>query len=795
MQLIKVSVRALVEHFHRSGDLTMESWEQINPLEAIRAHQKVQKSRPKEYRSEVPVRFEVDESGYRLEISGRMDGLFEYTDRVVIEEIKTTRRELSLLEAEARPVHWAQAKLYAYIHAVQVDLEEVVIQLTYYQLDTRKKLELQETYVFEDLEAFFDDVVFRYVERVRALDAWRAIRDASIAAGDFPFTSFRIGQRPMAVGVYRAIRDHTQLLVEAPTGIGKTMASLFPAVKALGAGLTDKIMFLTARTTGKSVAEKAIEDLRRSEVHLRTVTLTAKEKICFNPGNACTGEDCEFARGYYDRVDGAVEELVVLEAATRTDVERAARAHAVCPFELSLELTLLADVIICDYNYAFDPRVSLRRIFLEEKFEPTFIVDEAHNLVDRARDIFSAELWRSETASLRRKVKPALPGLGRKLAKIATWFNKERRRCLEAGGLLKEEEEPETLYPLLRRFLREAEPLIPRRVSGEWPFRDDLVEFFFSVNRFLRVAEHYDRSYTTIVESSGRSELKVRLFCMDPSGQLREALAQSRSTVFCSATLSPASYFRALFGCEPESPNLQIPPPFPARNLCLMIADRVATTYREREGTIEDVVELLAAFIRGRKGNYLIFFPSYEYMSMVRAQFDPADPSVHLIEQSPGMSEEDRETFLMEFTEDRTETLVGFAVMGGVFGEAIDLVGDRLTGAAVVSVGLPGLSPERELIRDYFEHERGQGFEYAYSYPGLNRVLQASGRVIRTETDRGAVLLIDRRYNYPPYRGMLPRQWGPIRVSGPDQVQAVLARFWSLEGCPAPREETLEPGA
>lgn len=792
MPAIKVSVRALVEHFHRSGDLTMESWEQINPLEAIRAHQKVQKSRPKEYRSEVSVSFDVDESGYRLEISGRMDGLFEYADRVVIEEIKTTRRELSLLEAEARPVHWAQAKLYAYIHAAQVGLEQVGIQLTYYQLDTRKKIELQETFLFEDLERFFQDVVCRYVQRLKALDEWRAIRDSSIAAGDFPFTNFRSGQRPMAVGVYRAIRDHTQLLVEAPTGIGKTMASLFPAVKALGSGLTDKIMFLTARTTGKSVAEKAIEDLRRSGVHLRTVTLTAKEKTCFNPGNACTGEDCNFARGYYDRVDGAVQELVDLEAATRTDIERAARAHAVCPFELSLELTLLADVIVCDYNYAFDPRVSLRRIFLEEKFEPTFIVDEAHNLVDRARDIFSAELWKSEVAALRRKVKPTLPGLGRKLTKITTWYNQERRRCLDAGGLIKEEAEPETLYPLLRKFLRDAEPLIPRRVSGEWPFRDDLVDFFFGVNRFLRVAEHYDSSYTTIIESAGRSDLKVRLFCMDPSGQLREALAQSRSAVFCSATLSPASYFRALFGCEPESPNLQIPPPFPAANLCLMIADHVATTYRERGGTIEDVVELLTAFIGGRRGNYLIFFPSYEYMSMVRKQFDAIDPSVRVIEQSPGMSEEEREVFLTEFVEDRAETLVGFAVMGGVFGEAIDLVGERLTGAAVVSVGLPGLSPERELIRDYFQNERGQGFEYAYSYPGLNRVLQASGRVIRTETDRGAVLLIDRRYNFSPYREMLPRQWTPIRVSRPDQVKAVLTRFWSTSGRPGAGDGTPE---
>jgi DNA excision repair protein ERCC-2 len=630
------------------------------------------------------------------------------------------------------------------------------------------------------LETFFNDLLTRYLKWADTLDKWSQLREKSIKDLKFPFKEYRPGQRRMALEIYHTIKHEAQLIVEAPTGIGKTMAAIFPAVKAMGDGLTEKFFYLTAKTTGRLVAQKALDDLREKGLKLKSLTLTAKDKICFNPGKACNGEECEFARGFYDRINEAVETVFQQDALTRETIEAAARQFTVCPFEYSLELSLWVDCIICDYNYAFDPRVYLRRFFGEESSEKnfTFLVDEANNLVDRSREMFSAELRKKSFLDLRRLVKKDLPEIYRCLGKINSRLTKLKKECEEAGRPLAQEAYPDDLSPHLRRFTRATERWLVRNIKV--PFRQELLTLYFEVSWFLKVADVYNSSYAACMEEIG-SDFRLKLFCIDPSQPLAEAFQRCSSAMFFSATLSPMDYFRHILGCDPSAKELILPTPFPQENLCLPVADRISTLYKYRERTKMAVAGAINGLVKQQPGNYLIYFPSYKYMTMIHDLFSVMNPKPEILVQTPGMTEAEREEFLENFSIDNLangKTLVGFAVMGGIFGEGIDLVGDRLSGAVIVGVGLPGISLERELIKEYFSNQQDAGFEYAYLYPGMNRVFQAAGRVIRTATDRGVVLLIGSRFSAHQYRTLLPGHWDPIRVRDEQHLEEILEQFW-----------------
>ncbi len=773
-----ISVGSLVERFCRSGDLELDFWQSTHPVEGIRAHQRIQRSRPEQYESEVTVSHQILRDGIAVKVQGRIDGVHRLPDRVIIEEIKTTRREYTSFQGLENPRHWAQVKLYTYIYAVLHAPPLVETQLTYFHLASKETFESRRYFEMGELEEFFNDLIDRFLNQEREAQNWCRLRDQTIASLDFPFPRYRTGQRQMAIEVYRAIRDQEHLLIQAPTGIGKTLAAIFPALKALGEGSTEKILYLAARTTGKSVAQKALEQLRGEGVRLRSIVLTAKAKICFNPEKGCNAEECSFARGYYDRVGEAIEELLKLELLNRECIEDAAKKYTVCPFELSLNLTMAVDCIVCDYNYAFDPRAILRSLLYDEDFRPTFIVDEAHNLVDRAREMFSAELSKQEVLSVRRAIGKRLPAIARQLSKINSWMLRQRKVCQEKNDSISFPEAPVDLYPALKHFQRSVEPWISQKANSRFPFRDLLLDFTFKVHRFLRVADGYNQCYATIHERVGK-EFRTKLFCMDPSQQLAAALGRASSAIFFSGTLTPAKYFKRLFGCSDEAKSLTLPSPFPQSNLCVLVGDRVATTFRKRTETKQAVTQALISLIAPRKGNYLLFFPSYKYLNMVLEVFHSTCPEVVTLVQTPEMTEIEREMFLEQFKEQQTDTVVGFAVMGGAFGEAIDLTGERLAGAAVVGVGLPAICAERELIRSYFDVREGKGFDYAYSYPGIIRVLQAAGRVIRSEKDRGVVFLIDERFARPPYRYLLPADWHPATVRSSLQIEDSLTRFWA----------------
>ena len=777
--VVQISVRDLIGFALRSGDLVRDFVTASRAVEGTRGHQYVQGHRPEGYEAEVRVSFLYESDPVSLEITGRADGVLLDDDGLLVEEIKTTYGALDR-DREDNPHHWAQAKTYAYILAVLHEVPTVDVQLTYVQLGSSELLEDRRTFPLAELATYFEEIVARYLKWERAYRHYCHERDLSIADLDFPFPHFRPGQEELSACLADTIAADGRLFAEAPTGIGKTISVLFPAVKAIGAGQAQKIFFLTAKTSGRAVAEKAIDDMRRTGLKFKSVTLTARDRICFNArdGRPCDVQTCEYARGYYDRINDAIDEAFALTAATRSAIETVARKHMVCPFELGLDLSLWADAIICDYNYVFDPKAYLRRYFLDARGDYVFLIDEAHNLVERARDMYSAELHKTDILKLKKALAGDHPHLAKALDAINSYLLDLSKRCEDEGDGQSwlSRESPEDLLYLLERLRAILEPILSR--NRPTPYHQDLLECFYNAVGFLRVAEAFDERYVTCAERSGR-DLRLRLYCLDPSIQIREALKRGKTAAFFSATLTPLDYFRDLLGGDRGDFTVALGSPFPDEHLALLVADHIDTTYRGRQFSFDEVAQSIAATVRARRGNYIAYFPSYRYLEEVYSRFLSAAGSVRTLVQRRRMSEAEREQFLTCFADDNSETVVGFAVMGGIFGEGIDLVGERLVGAIIVGVGLPQICLERDLIRGYFDERSLSGFAYAYTYPGMNRVLQAAGRVIRSDADRGLILLIDRRFGQEQYRELFPGHWNnPNSTRGSDQISAVATAFW-----------------
>lgn len=772
---LSISVRDLVEYTMRTGDLNLTFFSADRPVQAIRTHQTIQDSRPEEYEAEVSIRHKVERDGYLLNISGRIDGIYRYPRRVIIDEIKTTRKPLELMRREESGVHWGQAKCYAYMYAVQNDLDEVDVQLTYFQIEQNKTTEILHTYDIKELKDFFDSLINEYLAWADRITRWIELRDHSIGDMEFPFGDYRPGQGKMIEETAMSIEERTALLIQAPTGIGKTMAVILPAVQAMAQGLACKVFYLTARTTGRNAAEQSLQILKENGLRIKHLSLTAKDKVCFNTEKSCNGEECVYARGFFDRINEALLDAFDQDSFTREVVLAIARKHKVCPFEFSLELSLWVDCIICDYNYVFDPRVYLRRFFEDGDRGYVLLVDEAHNLVDRSREMYSATLHKGPFLALRKRLRTSLPSIYRSLGKINSWLVKARREMPENETTIAREEYPADLCQLLRKFTQAAEQWLARNIQPA--FRQDLLDVYFETRRFLSTADRYGANYATCYTRGGK-DFTVKLFCVDPSPHLKAMLERSSAAVFFSATLTPVQYFMRLFGCGEDARSLSFPSPFPSEHLCVMIAGKISALYKHREFTKYEVARMISALIDQKRGNYLIFFPSYQYMQMIQEIFQKRRPRAHIIVQNRSMSEGDREQFLAHFDQRADGYLTGFAVMGGFFAESIDLVGERLTGAAVVGVGFPQISLEREIIKAYFDSINGSGFAFAYQVPGMIKVLQAAGRVIRSEEDRGVVLLIDTRYTVAPYRLMLPKEWRPTFVNNVENVGTVLQEFW-----------------
>lgn len=757
---IQIAVRPLVEYVLKSGDLD-SGFSRPNALvEGTRAHQQVQRQYGEQDQKEVYLSTEIPCGDLIFLVDGRCDGLLVQEDGgLMIDEIKSTSGDLTLIEADTYPVHWAQAKCYAYMAALERELERMTIQLTYMQLPSGELKRFRQELGFAELKQFVYELVEGYAPYARLLMTHRSRRDQSISALAFPFPDYRAGQRKLAGAVYKSIREKVSLFAKAPTGIGKTISTIFPAMKAIGEGHLQQIFYLTARTTNRAAAEAAFSLLEEGGLQMHAVTLTAKEKVCLQEQVSCRKEDCPFADGFYDRVNGAVLDILDNETLlSRQVIETYALKHRVCPFEFSLELAYTADAIICDYNYIFDPRVSLKRMFGEQKGKAALLVDEAHHLVDRGRDMYSAELTKRPFLELQRAYKGRNDGVSRAAKAINSFFVALRKESDTPHRT--DTDKPEALLKLTEDFLVEAErELFSPMTGGVSPEEaDQLLETYFAANNFLRTGKLYDERYVCYTEFV-TNEVRLVQFCLDPSHLLREAGKVFRSRIFFSATLSPLSYFRDMLGATDEDYTLSVPSPFSREQLQVQIYP-YSTRYRDRERTKASIGGLLRRILLERQGNYLFFFPSYAYMNLIYEEVAVGLPEhIAVMLQTTSMSEEEREGFLAAFESEGGRTLAAFAVMGGIFSEGIDLVGDRLTGVAVIGVGLPQIGLERDLIRDYFQAREKDGYDYAYVYPGMNKVLQAGGRLIRSENDRGLLLLVDDRYLQPHYSGLLPEEW------------------------------------
>lgn len=779
MEQIKISVRNLVEFILRSGDIDNrygKAAQKEAMQEGSRIHRKIQKQMGSSYQPEVALKISVEREQYTIAIEGRADGVIMEEGHVTIDEIKGVYQDVSLMEGPV-PVHLAQAKCYAYIYALQNQLSEIAVQMTYCNLDTEEIRRFQENYLFAELEGWFGSLIHSYEKWARFQYKARQERNSSIAGLAFPFP-YRAGQRELAGDVYRTIQREKILFIQAPTGTGKTITTLFPAVKAVGQGLAEKIFYLTAKTITRTVAKEAFDLLREQGYRGRVITITAKEKLCFCGEMDCNPVHCMYAKGHYDRVNDAVFDFIQREYdMAREALLAQAEAFQVCPFEMCLDASLWADAVICDYNYVFDPNVYLKRFFSEgTKGEYLFLVDEAHNLVDRARDMYSASLYKEDFLRLKKVMK----NHSLRCAQAMEACNKHllgfKRQC-ETYEVL---DGISGLAFDLMRLCSAMEEFFQKEIN--FPEKKDMQEFYLELRHFLNMYERMDENYVAYTEHETQQSFKLKLFCVSPAVNLQECLDKGRSTIFFSATLLPIQYYKKLLSTKEDNYAVYAQTVFGEQQRFLAVGADVSSKYTRRtEGEFQKIASYIHQAAQGKQGNYIVFFPSYKMMGQVWESFLAIGGilgEMDCICQESGMGEREREAFLDAFSVKREKTLVAFCVMGGIFAEGIDLKGKSLIGVLIVGTGLPQISNEREILKDFYQQREGLGFEYAFRYPGMNKVLQAAGRVIRTSEDRGIILLLDERFLEEGYQRMFPREWehfGRVTVSS---VRGEVEKFW-----------------
>ena len=777
--IVRISVRNLVEFILRNGDLVSGSGtlDKEAMLKGSRLHRKIQKQMGSHYQPEVSLKKDTEYDDLILRVEGRADGIFLQDEQFCIDEIKGVYKKLELME-EPVLVHRAQALCYAWIYLDAHDLEKIDIQMTYAHLDTEVIKRFRETLTRAELKQWYEELTDSYHKWLAYQIEWREKRNESMKKLEFPF-EYRKGQRKMVSGIYHAISKKEQIFIQAPTGVGKTMSAVFPAVRAIGQGMAETVFYLMARTITRTVAQDAFEILRDRGLLFKVVTITAKEKLCFCDKPECDPEKCPYAKGHYDRINDAVYELWTTEQSfDRETLLRHAQKWQVCPFELSLDLAVWMDGVICDYNYVFDPNVYLKRFFGENvSGNYLFLIDEAHNLVDRGREMYSASISLDDVIETRKFVKPYSQKLWKKLGKVKKQMEELKQNC----GEWKVQENAGVLPISLLSVQGELDQLLEEPPAQE--VVDGILDFYFAVRNFLNISELVDDNYVVYTAFDENGRFYMKLFCVNPAENLQKCLDKGNSTVFFSATLLPLQYYRKMLSTRSENFGMYVESPFEQKKRCLMICRDVSSKYTRRGyEEYRKIAEYIARMSWQKKGNYMVFFPSYRLMEDVYQVYqDEFSVSwVRCISQHASMTELEREEFLEEFTEETEETLVGFCVMGGIFSEGIDLIGDRLIGAAVVGTGLPQVNCEREILKGYYDEKGEQGFDYAYRSPGMNKVLQAAGRVIRTKEDTGAILLMDERFLNRDYRNLFPREWNDACTCTLGNVEKHLQAFWDV---------------
>ena len=751
----KESVRGIVEYVLKGGSLDDRFVSRGRALEGTIAHGKLQRDNEKvyqDYEKEVILKHEFLVNNISLIVEGRADGIIKENGKIIIEEIKSTYKDLSYINFDYNLLHWAQGKFYGYIYCVDNNIDEIDIRLSYFNINNDEVRSFDKTYNICELEQFVYSLVNKYLEIIVIKEEFNKIKNESIRLLSFPFSSYRKGQRELAVNCFNTIKQNGILFAQAPTGIGKTISTIFPALKSIGENRGEKIVYLTAKTITRTVAQEAYLKLYDKGLKFKVVTITAKEKICLNNEVKCNPDDCIYAKDYFTKINNVIASLIKKDDKFfEDDIIEYAKMYNICPFQLSLDLSEWCDGIICDYNYAFDPTVKLKRIFEERNEKNILLIDEAHNLVSRARNIYSCQIEKSKIVNVNKVIKGKVP----RLYKISNAINKEMiliRRELEEinENITYHNEIYQNLIKLMKSFINEAESYLIK-AKGTLGY-EDVLEFYYSARSFIAVSELYSNKYTTILRKE-KSEFIIKIFCINPSENLKQTLNGAYSSIIFSATLSPINYYMDLIGGDEKSFRVRFDSPFNKKNLSTYLYN-LDMRYFNREKNIDVLCKLINQFITEVKGNYMVFLPSFEYLGKVYEKYIDIYGDNGTIIQEENLSEEKKKEYLEQFS--LKTNIVGFTVVGGMFSEGIDLPGDKLIGAIIVGVGFPKVSIENNIIQDYFEKN---GFDYSYTYPGINKVLQSVGRVIRTENDKGRVLLIDNRYSSYKYKAMLPSEW------------------------------------
>ena len=800
---IQISVRNLVEFVLRSGNIDNRraSVSDNAMLEGGRIHRMIQRRMGANYHAEVTLRHCVETEKYTILIHGRADGVIidavgaiaqppelnehelppalRDTVTVTIDEIKGTYRDIHKMK-EASFVHLAQAKCYAYIYGEQNELSHIRVRMTYCNIDTEEIRCFHYEFDRQELKDWFEEVIAKYRRWADFQVQWEELRTTSVKQLAFPF-EYRNGQKDLVTYVYQTIYHRKKLYIEAPTGVGKTISTLFPSVKAMGEGLARKIFYLTAKTITRTVANDTLVIMREKGLKLKSVVLTAKDKICFMEETECNPEYCPYAKGHFDRINDAMYDLLMAEDDfSRENIEMYAMKHQVCPFEMCLDMSLFADAIIGDYNYLFDPHVYLKRFFTEGVREDyIFLIDEAHNLVERGREMYSAVLIKEDFLALKKIVKDYDAKMYKQLEKCNHELLELKRECEDC--IILSDSDIAAFGKALMRLAAGIEAYLEEH--DESPIKKEILEFYFEVSHFLMIYEWLDENYVIYAQLQSDDSFALRLFCVNPSGNLRDCMMRGRSSILFSATLLPIQYYKKLLGAVEGDYEVYAKSVFRPEQKGLFVAADVTSKYSRRSDMeYYNIASYLYKVVRCRKGNYMAFFPSYAFLQNVYqaycAYFDN-DAKVDCLVQEEYMDEQTREEFLKRFVPDEERTLLGFCVLGGIFSEGIDLKKDSLIGALIVGTGLPMVCNEREILRGHFEEQGDDGFDYAYKYPGMNKVLQAAGRVIRTIEDIGVVVLLDERFLSPSYLRLFPREWEKYERVTIQNIENAVKRFWS----------------
>jgi len=782
---INISVRNMVEFLLREGDIDDRKGS-VDPFEAMQAgsriHRKIQNSMGPFYSAEVPLKFQVEYEDYILGIEGRADGLVLDRDEegkvvtATVDEIKGMYMDVMTFEKPVL-VHEAQAKCYAYIVASEYQLETIEVQMTYVSLETEEIKYFNQIYTFQEIEEWFLTIIgifkkwadFQYFHKLELLESAQGLQ--------FPY-SYRNGQKKLVGDVYRSINRRKILFMQAPTGTGKTIANVYPAVMALGQNLAERVFYLTAKTATALAARDAYSLLVENGYEGKTIMLTAKEKMCMCDETDCNPDYCPYARGHFDRINDAIYEVITKEMViTRETILAYAEEFVVCPFELALDVSTWCEGIICDYNYVFDPNVYLKRFFADGKSgEHIFLIDEAHNMVDRAREMYSETLIKEEILSIKRYAKSVSKKLVNALEKCNRIMLEYKRCCEKDITVLDDIDMLLTACDNLQMIL---EQLFKKEIKFGI-YQDEVLDFYFRLRNFTALAYQQDRDhYRIYCDFDEDKNFQLHLYCIDPSAQLQERLRLARATVYFSATLLPIEYYKDLLCNDPDVYAIYVDSVFDPSNRLLLLGTDVTSKYTRRgQEEYQKFAEYIRTIVNGQKGNYMVFAPSYKFIDDIYERYLEFNDDVDVIVQKQSMTEQEREEFLGEFDKARTKSMVAFCTLGGIFSEGIDLVGGKLIGSIILGAGLPQVGNERKLMADFFDQNGKNGFEYAYLYPGMNKVIQAAGRLIRTKDDVGVIALLDERFRLGSYRKTFPREWNDAKYTTIDDISLKVTKFW-----------------